>query len=96
MADDTQQGGARGTPLWRDANRLLLLVEEAVRHFPRYHKFAIGTDLRRQAMLICRLVARAFNDTGGRSRQVEALVVASRHRGGDNRALEGALTRKGL
>jgi len=95
MADDTQQGGARATPLWRDANRLLLLVEEAVRHFPRYHKFAIGTDLRRQAMLICRLVARAFNDTGGRARQVEALVVAmvaaGRHRGGDNRALEAVI-----
>jgi len=76
MADDTQQGGARTTPLWRDANRLLLLVEEAVHHFPRYHKYAIGGDLRRQAMLVCRLVARAFNDTGGRSRQVEFLVVA--------------------
>jgi hypothetical protein len=63
--------------LWRDANRLLLLIEEAVRFFPRYHKYAIGADLRRQAMLICRLVARAFSDGGGgRSRQVEFLVAA--------------------
>ena len=38
------------TPLWRDANRLLLAIEEAVSHFPRYHKYAIGTDLRHQAM----------------------------------------------
>ena len=35
--------------LWRDANRLMLVIEEAVRKFPRYHKYAIGTDLRRQA-----------------------------------------------
>jgi len=34
-------------PLWRDANRLLLAIEEAVRHFPRYHKYTLGTDLRK-------------------------------------------------
>jgi hypothetical protein len=48
----------RSLPIWRDASRLLLLVEEAVRHFPRYHKDALGADLRRQAMLVCRLIVR--------------------------------------
>ena len=77
MSDDMGQGGARTTPLWRDANRLLLLVEEAVRVFPRYHKYAIGADLRRQAMQICCLVARAFAaNANGRLRQVELLVTA--------------------
>lgn len=37
-------------PLWRDSNRLLVAVENAVHGFPRYHKYALGADLRRQAM----------------------------------------------
>ncbi|MCP4697988.1 MAG: hypothetical protein GY862_14215 [Gammaproteobacteria bacterium] len=35
--------------LWRDANRLLLLMEQAVRHFPRCHKYTLGSELRRWA-----------------------------------------------
>ena len=49
-------------PIWRDANRLLLEVEQAVKHFPRYHKYTLGTELRQQAMLICQLVARAWRE----------------------------------
>jgi len=26
-------------PIWRDANRLLLLIEQAVKTFSRYHKY---------------------------------------------------------
>ncbi|HPH69832.1 MAG TPA: four helix bundle protein [Kofleriaceae bacterium] len=55
----TQSTGYQKLPLWRDANNLLAEVERAVREFPRYHKYAIGTDLRRQAMDICRAIARA-------------------------------------
>jgi hypothetical protein len=46
-------------PIWRDANRLLLAIEQAVRQFPRYHKYTLGTDLRRQAMTLFRLILRA-------------------------------------
>ncbi len=49
-------------PIWRDANRLLLEVEQAVKHFPRYHKYTLGSELRKQAMLICQLVARAWRE----------------------------------
>ena len=49
----------RQLPLWRDAQRFLLEVELAVRAFPRYHKYTLGSDLRRQAMDVNRLVARA-------------------------------------
>ena len=45
-------------PIWRDANRLLLSVERVVRRFPRYHKYTLGSELRQQAMLICRLIRR--------------------------------------
>jgi len=46
-------------PLWRDANHFLLEVERAVRQFPRYHKYTLGSELRQQSMNVCRLVARA-------------------------------------
>jgi hypothetical protein len=63
-------------PLWRDSNRFLIEIEQAVRAFPRYHKYTLGSELRKQAMTICRLVARAAqcNDAPGRERLIEQLV----------------------
>ena len=46
-------------PLYHLAKRLLILVEQKVRHFERYHKYTIGSDLRRQAMQIMRKIHRA-------------------------------------
>lgn len=66
----------RQLPIWRDANRLLLAIEQAVRHFPRYHKYALGSDLRRQAMGICRLILRAYNEQDKPLPQVRRLVLA--------------------
>jgi len=64
-------------PIWVAANRLLVLLEQAVRAFPRYHKYAVGTDLRKQGMLVCRLIIRV-NAAGreNRDRQFEQLVLA--------------------
>ena len=66
----------RQTPLWRDASRFLVAVERAVVQFPRYHKYAIGAELRRQARDICRTVARATQcaDVSQRARLLEQLV----------------------
>ena len=58
-ATSTKGPRYRQTPLWRDSNRFLVEVETAVRAFPRYHKYTLGSDLRCQAMNVCRLVARA-------------------------------------
>ena len=63
-------------PIWRDAQRLLLITEEAVRRFPRYHKYTLGSELRAQAMHLCRLINRAWRDPRGRSRHVDELVMA--------------------
>ena len=63
-------------PIWRDANRLLVVIEEAVRRFPRYHKYTLGTDLRRQAMVVCRLITRAYHEKDNRSQQVRRLSLA--------------------
>lgn len=54
-------------PIAKLARRLLLDIEQAVRRFPRYHKYALGTDLREQAMHVARLCHRAWRD---RSRQL--------------------------
>ncbi|WP_201245726.1 four helix bundle protein [Halochromatium salexigens] len=63
-------------PLWRDANRLLLAIEQAMRDFPRYHKYTLGTDLRRQAMAICQLVRRAAPRGDDQVARVTQLVEA--------------------
>ena len=38
---------------------LLVWAEKAVRGFARYHKYTVGTQIRQQAMLVCRGVLRA-------------------------------------
>lgn len=60
----------------RDANRLLLAVEQCVRNFPRYHKYQVGADLRQQAMHIARLAQRAWRDKGQQALHVGQLVWA--------------------
>lgn len=66
----------RQLPLWCDAQRLLLEVEQAVRGFSRYHKYSLGSELRQQTMNICRLVARAAQEQSVQRRlnMVEQLV----------------------
>lgn len=66
----------RQLPLWRDAQRFMLEVECAVRAFPRYHKYTLGTELRRQAMDVNRMVARAAQqgDAARRAALLERLV----------------------
>ncbi len=55
-------------PIVRLAERLLLEIELAVRAFPRYHKYAVGAELREQARNAARLTHRAWRD---RARQAE-------------------------
>jgi hypothetical protein len=52
----------------KDAERLMCDIELAVRTFPRYHKYAIGSELREQARNVTRLAHRTWRD---RARQPE-------------------------
>ena len=63
-------------PIWRDATRLLLAIEQAVRLFPRYHKYTLGTELRRQAMRVCRLIMRAADQRADQAQWLQQLVTA--------------------
>lgn len=55
---------------------LLVGIEQAVRHFPRYHKYTLGSEMRSQAMLVCRLVTRAWNDRVNAVKWLPGLVEA--------------------
>ncbi len=72
MSDTRPSGGL--PPIVRDAQRLLLAVEQCVRNFPRYHKYQIGSDLRRQAMEIARSANRAWRDRAQQLAHVQRLV----------------------
>ena len=67
-------------PIWRDATQLLLGVEQAVRHFPRYHQYTLGTEMRQQAMKICQLVNRAGADRARAPDTLPRLVLAGTYR----------------
>jgi hypothetical protein len=62
--------------IWRDATRLLLAIEQAVRLFPRYHKYTLGTELRQQAMRVCRLIMRAADQRADQGPWLQQLVTA--------------------
>lgn len=63
------------TLLWRDSSRFLGGLETAVRAFPRYHRYTLGGDLRRQLMHVCHFIACAGQSRMGteRGRQREPL-----------------------
>lgn len=46
-------------PIYKAAYDLCLWLEQVVRGFPRYHKYAIGSDLRDGSRRVLRLVVRA-------------------------------------
>ena len=61
-------------PVYRDCWRLLVHTEELVRRFSRYHKYTVGTDLRRQAMAVMRGVHTAVYDRTDQAKHIGALV----------------------
>ena len=67
----------RHLPIWKAAMDLAVHLEHAVRRFPRYHKYTLGTELRQTAQRLCRLVARANNAQadGGRFAALDQLVL---------------------
>ena len=63
-------------PIAKLSNRLHLDIEQAVRRFVRYHRYAIGADLREQARNVERLVHRAWRDRAHQLHWIEQLVWA--------------------
>ena len=48
-------------PIYKAAFDLTLYFEKIVRHFSRYHKYTLGTELRDRMRTIVRLIVRANN-----------------------------------
>lgn len=63
-------------PIVRLAERVLVEIEEAVRSFPRYHKYAVGTELREQARNVARVAHRAWRDQQRKREWIGKLVYA--------------------
>jgi hypothetical protein len=58
------------------AERVLVEIEEVVRGFPRYHKYAIGTELRGRARTVAQASCRAWRDIDRRSERLRELDIA--------------------
>ncbi|GGD45941.1 four helix bundle protein [Pseudoxanthomonas indica] len=61
-------------PIIKAAERLLVDIEQAVRAFPRYHRYQIGKNLREHAMTVSHRAGRAWRDRAHQRRWVEQLV----------------------
>ncbi|RFF51695.1 four helix bundle protein [Xanthomonas campestris] len=61
-------------PIIKACERLLVEIEQCVRRFVRYHRYAIGTDLRQQAMTVYRNANRAWRDRENQANWVRQLV----------------------
>lgn len=60
----------------KHSERVLVEIEEAVRVFPRYHKYAVGADLRKEAGNVARMAHRAWRDQKRRGEWLSRLSFA--------------------
>jgi len=63
-------------PIIKAAERLLVDIEQAVRAFPRYHRYQIGGDLRHKATDVLHTAIRAWHDKAHQRRWVQQVVWA--------------------
>ncbi len=60
----------------KKTERLTIEIENAVRGFARYHKYAIGTDIRTAAMHVMKVCNRAWRDRSRQHQWVSDLIWA--------------------
>jgi hypothetical protein len=63
-------------PIAKLAERLMLDIEQAVRRFPRYHRYAVGAKLREQAFEVTTLTHRAWKEQARKHEWARQLVWA--------------------
>lgn len=63
-------------PLFKTTERVIREIEEAVRRFPRFHKYSIGQRLRDQAYTVLELLHLAWRDRSQQLQHVRQLVLA--------------------
>ncbi|MCX7556905.1 hypothetical protein OS187_08750 [Xanthomonadaceae bacterium JHOS43] len=62
-------------PIWHDAMRLAVHLERSVARFPRYHKYTLGTELRRGAQSLLGAIMRCASARETRTAELERLVL---------------------
>jgi len=63
-------------PIWRDAETLVVAIEQAVRLFARYHKYTLGQELRKEAYALLEAITHAVNQQDAR---IAWLAKAHKH-----------------
>lgn len=63
-------------PIVKLAERVLVEIEQAVRGFPRFHKYASGSELRDRARAVARTAHRAWRDRQNRAQWIADLSFA--------------------
>ena len=53
-------------PIFRDAYDLTVHIEKIVRNFSRYHKYTLGSDLRKRSRIILDKIVQANSDRENR------------------------------
>lgn len=61
-------------PIWREVNKLMVAIEQAVKSFPRYHKYTLGSELRTNAHRLCQVVHRVATRQHNRHKLLQQLV----------------------
>ena len=82
----------RQLPVWKAAMDLAVHLEHAVRRFPRYHKYTLGTELRHTAQRLCQQVARANTPFIEFATATELTVGLGKQRGGWRRRVRSDAT----
>jgi hypothetical protein len=69
-------------PIYKTAMDLTVYLEQVVRHFSRYHKYTLGSDLRQQSRALVIVIIRANSKGSDKARgRIRASVPgAGRHR----------------
>ena len=67
---------ANQPPIYRDAKKLVVQVEQAVKQFARYNRYSLGADLREQAFKVLRLLHRACRTRDVQTKQLKNVLYA--------------------
>lgn len=61
-------------PVWREATRLMVEIENVVRCFSKYHRYTVGAELRSVVMRIGQVLHRAFSRKNNKHKLVQQLA----------------------
>lgn len=58
-------------PIFRDATALVIAIENAVKNFPRYHKYTLGSEMRKNAYDLLTAITYSINDKSSRRQTIK-------------------------